>query len=278
MYRYSSSNPSRITWLMGGVAAGLLAMYFGDRVQGKGRRAVAVDRLRSAVARSGDAMGTASRDLGNRLKGLQVRTRRAMSGNKVTVDDDILVARVRQRIGRAVSHPRAVVVTAQRGSVTLSGPVLAREKLHLLSEVKKVLGVLHVEDGLTVHEQEDGIPGLQGGRPRTGSGRADWPPAWRAAAVAAGGTLAAFGLSGRSPARVLSGLAGIGMMARGIGSSTWRRLAAVAGAGEAGQPAFTMPGASAPMGDHAAVGTPPFGSGNDPLLSRDPGELRAGPT
>lgn len=219
MIRYSASNPSRVTWLLGGAAAGLLAMYFGDQEHGRRRRKLASDKLRSAAARSGSAIDVASRDLGNRLHGLQAQARRAMSRGNPMVDDEVLVARVRQRIGRVVSHPRAIEVSAQRGLVTLRGPVLAHEKPHLLAMVNKVLGVIHVEDRLVMHDEGRHVPALQGGRQRNGR-RESWPPGWRAAAVAAGGTLAALGLSTRNPARLLSAVAGVGLAVRGLANTS----------------------------------------------------------
>ncbi|GIZ50486.1 SRPBCC family protein [Noviherbaspirillum aridicola] len=219
MYRYSASNPSRMTWLLGGAAAGLLAMYFGDQEHGRRRRKLASDKLRSAAARSGSAIDTASRDLGNRLHGLRAQAQRAMNRSNLMVDDEVLVARVRQRIGRAVSHPRAIDVRAQLGRVTLGGTVPAHEKPHLLAVVNKVLGVSHVEDRLVVHEEGMQVPAPQGGRQR-GLARSAWPPGWRAAAVAAGGTLAALGLSSRNPARMLSAVAGMGLVARGLSNAS----------------------------------------------------------
>lgn len=230
MNRYYASNPSRMTWLLGGAAAGLLAMYFGDQEQGRRRRKLAADKLRSAAVRSGTAIDVASRDLGNRLHGLRAQAERAMSPN-VAVDDEVLVARVRQRLGRAVSHPRAIEVKAHQGRVTLTGMVLAHERPQLLAVVNKVLGVRHVDDRMTVHADGDHIPALQGGRPRQPA-RTAWPPGWRAAAVAAGGTLAAYGLRSGRPAGMLSGLAGLGLVARGLSNASLLQSAGLkAGAG-----------------------------------------------
>ena len=84
------------------------------------------------------------------------------------VDDGVLVDRVRSKIDRVVSHPGAITVMAQNGTVTLTGPVLADEVPHLLSCVKWIAGVQHVNNDLDIHEEAENHPALQSGRERTG--------------------------------------------------------------------------------------------------------------
>jgi osmotically-inducible protein OsmY len=69
---------------------------------------------------------------------------------------------VRSKIGRVVSHPGAIEIAADQGSVTLRGPILAGEVDGLLSCVSSVKGVKGVENLLEAHEQAGGVPGLQG--------------------------------------------------------------------------------------------------------------------
>jgi hypothetical protein len=82
-----------------------------------------------------------------------------------TVSDEVLVARVRTRLGRVVSHPHAIVVTAEHGRVTLRGPIVAREVASLLKCVYMVRGVAGVGNQLEAHAEAGTIPDLQGGRP-----------------------------------------------------------------------------------------------------------------
>ena len=78
--------------------------------------------------------------------------------------DEVLIDRVRSKIGRVVSHAGAVEVAATDGRVTLSGPVLVSEADKLMRGVRLVRGVKDVENQLEVHEQAGDIPALQGPR------------------------------------------------------------------------------------------------------------------
>jgi uncharacterized membrane protein len=230
MYRYSATHPSRVSWLLGGAAAGVLLMYFGDQEHGRRRRAMATDKLRSAAAKSGTAIDVASRDLGNRLQGLRAQASRMIARNNVEVDDDVLVARVRQRIGRATSHPRAVEVAAHQGTVTLCGPVLAHEKQQLIDAVRKVLGVHWVEDRLDEHDHENDVARLQGnGKTRESLKRDNWSPALRAVAAAGGGVLTAYGLARHSALRVLPMLVGAGLLARSLANTPLLQMTGMGG-------------------------------------------------
>src|SRR5690242_17420059 len=110
---------------VGGGAAGAALVYFFDRSRGARRRA----RIRDAVVHGGhvaaDAIGATARDATNRTVGAAAAVARSI--RRETVDDRVLLERVRTAIGRAVRHPRAIDVTVQEGCVTLSGPILQVE-------------------------------------------------------------------------------------------------------------------------------------------------------
>src|SRR5205823_10004365 len=92
-----------------------------------------------------------------------------------------LVERVRAKMGRVVSHPRAIRVTARGGRVTLMGPILAGEVAPLLACASRIHGVHELENRLEVHTDAGDHPALQGGVPRPGSqserAQEHWPPA-----------------------------------------------------------------------------------------------------
>lgn len=228
MERESATNQSRLAWMIGGAALGALAMFMSDPDRGRRRRALTTDKIRSAVARTGDAIDVASRDLGNRVQGLRARASRVLSRRDIAVDDQILTARVRRKIGRAVSNPHAIDVTARHGYIVLSGPVLAHEKQQLLDTVRSVHGIRGLEDRLQVHERANGIPGLQGramsGVPAT-QGR--WPPALRAVALIGAGALGMAGLQRRTPANMLFAAASLVLMLRSISNRPFKRLAKI---------------------------------------------------
>src|SRR4029453_14878962 len=203
----------------GSVLAGVGLMYFLDRERGGRRRALLKDKLSRGLNATADAAGKTGRDLRNRARGV-VAQARSLAGSE-PVSNDVLEARVRSKIGRVVSHPHSIVVTASGGVVSLAGPVLAREVDDLISCVSKVSGVNDVENRLEPHDRAGDVPGLQGvGRPsgtRFGSGQeTNWAPTARLIAGAAGGGLAAFGAKKRGVTGTALGILGVGLVARAV--------------------------------------------------------------
>jgi hypothetical protein len=94
------------TWL--GLGAG--AMFFLDPRQGRRRRALVRDQLTHACSRSAKAADVVRRDATNRFVGTLAEARGALRRDHAA--DDVLVDRVRARIGRVVSHPAAIEVRA----------------------------------------------------------------------------------------------------------------------------------------------------------------------
>jgi uncharacterized membrane protein len=226
MNQDSATMQSRIAWILGGAALGAVAMFLSDPDRGRRRRVLAADKIRSAVSRTGGAIDVASRDLGNRVYGLRAQASRMFTRDKSAADDRILIARVRQKIGRAVSHPHAIGVVAQQGRIILSGPVLAYEKEQLLDIVNGVPGVSEIEDNLDVHERPNGISSLQGsGRPASSAARESWTPALRAVALIGGGVLSITGLTRRTPASPLLMTAGAALMVRSISNMPFSSMA-----------------------------------------------------
>src|SRR5690349_17846866 len=112
--------------LAGGFAAGATVMYFADPSRGRRRRVIARDKVGAGwrdVMREFDKAG---RDLRNRGQGVASTVRALASRSEA--DEPVIEQRVRSRLGRAVSHPHAISVTAEPGGrVILAGPVLAGE-------------------------------------------------------------------------------------------------------------------------------------------------------
>jgi hypothetical protein len=162
--------------------------------------------------------------------------------------DEVLVERVRARIGRAVSHPHAIKVDACDGCVILSGPVLAHEAPTLIDNVRWVRGVQRVDNQLDVHEQAGNISALQGGFERQYRSldilQENWSPTTRAAVGMAAAGLMASCLASRSPSSVILGALGLTMAmqtashARGAASGRVHRAGrgATAPGGAYGQP------------------------------------------
>src|SRR5688572_9686570 len=150
-----------------GAATGSALMFMLDPNGGGRRRARVRDRMVRATRTTRDGLDATVRDLSNRGRGIAAAARGRWSS--APVSDDVLVERVRARIGRVSSHPHAIEVEAHDGEVTVRGPVLAAEADHLISTVGSVPGVGSVMDQLERHTSTEGIPALEGGRRMTGS-------------------------------------------------------------------------------------------------------------
>ncbi|HYE92951.1 MAG TPA: BON domain-containing protein [Terriglobales bacterium] len=204
-----------VVTLAGALVAGAGLAHFLDPDRGRRRRALVRDQLVSAAHAAGDAADAASRDFGNRVRGTLAGVRsRVAAGN---VDDDVLVERVRARMGGVVSHPRAIDVFAEDGCVTLQGPVLAREVGRLVRRVTAVPGVRRIDNRLEVHRRADDVPALQG-MPRRRFGRRAYvrraTPIVRVAAGAVGAVLALYGMRTAGLIGTVAGLGGLAAVTR----------------------------------------------------------------
>jgi uncharacterized membrane protein len=171
-------------------------MFWLDPIGGRRRRSQLRERLGSAGKDFNTSLGAARRDLGHRVQGVGARLRSRLA--REDISDEVLVERVRSALGRAVSHPGAIDVSATReGRVRLNGAVLAHEYAELLETVSAVRGVREICDELAVYNDSEGIPELQGGRrhrrQRFALQREKWSPGGRLLAGASGSALFAFG-------------------------------------------------------------------------------------
>jgi uncharacterized membrane protein len=215
--------------------AGAALMYFLDPARGGRRRHLVADKAVHAVHVAGDAAGTTGRDLSNRARGLAARVRNRFGGDEP--DDVVLAERVRAELGRLVSHPGSLTVSAADGQVTVSGVVLEREADDLLRGIGKVRGVSDVDDRLERHATAGDIPGLQGdGRPqkeRFELMQENWTPAARLATMLVGGTVAVLALRSEergNPLAAAAAASGLALFARGATNLPFSRLLGV-GAG-----------------------------------------------
>jgi gas vesicle protein len=170
-----------------GVGLGAAAAFLLDPSRGNARRARIRDKATWASRKTRDGIDATARDLGNRARGIAAVTRSRFQPE--AVEDEVLVERVRSRLGRASSHPRAIEVTAANGDVTLSGPVLAHELDHVVAAVATVRGVCCVHSELEPRASGENIPARQGQASVAGPNldllQRNWAPATKAL-VAAG--------------------------------------------------------------------------------------------
>lgn len=211
--------------LLIGVALGAAGALMLDPQQGARRRALVRDKTLHAIHEWRKFLDVGWRDLRQRGRGTLARAA-SLTGGSGPVDDGLLAERVRSKLGRCVSHPGALSVSAEGGRVRLSGDVLAEEHPGLLKAVASVPGVREVEDAVARHVRADGVSSLQGEGRRAPALTGQWTPAARLAAGGAGGALLfyacrAHGLSGGAAL-----IAGTGMLLR---AGVNRRLLSASG-------------------------------------------------
>ena len=218
----------RIKTAAWGFAAGAAFMYFFDPARGKRRRAGVRDK---AVAMWHDLtceMDKARRDVVNRTRGVVATAKGRFADHQA--DADVLIQRVRARVGRIVSHPHAISVRAENGRIVLEGPVLGYEVERLLRAVRSAPGVEDVENRLEVHREAD-ISSLQGGRRRESRSELTqqrWTPSLRVTAAGAGGALLWYGFRGDGTVK-LAGVAGTALLARAIMNREFRLIVGAGG-------------------------------------------------
>jgi hypothetical protein len=180
--------------ILGSLAVGAGLMYLLDPDRGSRRRALLRDQAVRGLHLSQDFLGKASRDLRHRAQGVVAEARHRVDSGRAP--DDTLVARVRTKLGRCSTHPRAIEVTASDGVVTLRGPVLENEAEPLLEAIRSVYGVRRVEDQLERHVRGDHVPALQGGRRFESAARwnpTGWSPGLRLLGGVAAGAAVLYG-------------------------------------------------------------------------------------
>jgi len=210
-------------------------MYMFDPNRGRTRRAIARDKAASLYNASGQAVARTTQDIRNRATGVAASTRSMLKSEPVT--DEKLVARIRAKMGRYVSHPHAVDVQASNGNVTLTGSILAHEAGKFLKCVKGIPGVQNIEDKLDVHGSPGSNQNAQAESVRAGENwdfmNKNWSPTTRVMASAVGGGLLLYGMKSRSKIGKATSALGLGLLTRGItnremaemkGMNTLRRL------------------------------------------------------
>ncbi len=217
-----------LTWI-GAVGLGTGLMYFFDPARGKRRRAHIRDKAAHELNKASDIIQKTSRDASNRARGIVAKAESLFSCE--VVSDETLEARVRSKLGRVVSHPKAIEVKTNQGRVTLSGPVLETEADRLLDCVSSVKGVTKVENNLEAHEKVGDVPALQGGRPRPGGRfallKTNWSPTTRLVTGAAGCALALYGSRRRDALGATTGAFGFGLLARAVTNMEMARLTGI---------------------------------------------------
>lgn len=182
-----------------GLVLGAGLMYLFDPERGRTRRTRIRDRITGALSDSREFLDDAVHDLRDRAGGSAGSS--STESRPDRAPDETIGDRVRAKLGRYVSHPRAISVDAREGSVTLSGPILRGEAEALIDAVSSVRGVIEVLNRLEPHDDAD-VPELSGrGRRRVFDSAPSLPPGLQLLAGVLGATAVAYG-AGRIAARV----------------------------------------------------------------------------
>jgi uncharacterized membrane protein len=209
-----------------GMGSGALLMYLFDGRWGNRRRALVRDQVTRLANQAEDALDKSAQDLKNRAVGLVAEAQ--ASGSEESVSDPVLEARVRETLGRTVSHPRAINVWASDGRVSLSGPILKRDVKRFLGEVRRVRGVREVDNRLVAHRRPGNVPDLQGqpnmSRMKPELAQENWTPGVRMLAGLAGTALAAATFTVGGAPRIAGSALGVGLLARSITNLPVKRL------------------------------------------------------
>jgi hypothetical protein len=206
-----------------GAGFGAGVMYILDPDLGVRRRALVKDQFADLPNTFQQAASVTARDLRNRSIGFISEARARLFDKEPT--DEVLVDRVRSKLGFFVRHPSAIEVQAQDGRITLAGPVLSDEAQQLIDGVCSVRGVRDLENRLEVHSEPGSVPGLQGDKPKPTGQPLDvlqqhWSPATRFL-IGAGSALLLYSVSRRSAtAAFVPGSLIAAMLAYRLGNST----------------------------------------------------------
>ena len=158
---YTDSNTG-IWSFAAGLAAGALVMYWADPASGARRRAMARDKLLGAGHDAADRARATGKRAADHLRGFAATRSLDRVTRSEPQSDSQLHERIRARLGRVVSHPKAINVEVHQGRVSLTGSILTSELEPLLREVQDTAGLKALHNQLTCHPSAEGIPELQG--------------------------------------------------------------------------------------------------------------------
>jgi len=200
-------------------------MYLLDPALGRRRRSLVRDQLTHTTSRTRKTVRPAAADVYNRAYGTLVEAKARFRADDDPSDTKV-VARVRSELGRVVSHPRALEVTASEGCVTLSGPILADEESSAIKRASHVRGVLGVVSRLEVHDQSDDVPALQGGTRRVSRSGVTGTRSPAASLISSlvGALLGLYGAQRRGVRGLALAAVGLGLFARAATNMDARRL------------------------------------------------------
>jgi hypothetical protein len=128
-----------------GMTFGSTLTFFLDGRRGKARRTMIQDKVKHYVLRAQTLIYRRQRGAFYKTMGMFAELRGRLK-SEPHVLDEVLVARIRSRIGRNTSYPHAIEVLAHDGQVTLKGRALPYEIPDILDSVKSTRGVRSMDN------------------------------------------------------------------------------------------------------------------------------------
>lgn len=225
MRQESTGNHELAKWL-GGIALGAVAMYLADPAQGRRRRAAAQERMRSLTKKTRGALNAAVHDASDRWSDLQVQANRIIgdANQSKPIDNHVLEARVRSKLGRAMMNSHFIDVKADQGYVTLKGSVPDEDKQEVVRQVQAIPGVRDVKDRLSVQSQASAMSGSTGEEYRWSSESGGSLVSPWMLALLGGGILGYLGFTRRTASGQLFAVAGLSFLARNLVNTDMGRM------------------------------------------------------
>lgn len=121
-----------------GLGAGL--MYLCDPDRGRGRRSQLKGEASGLLHRGEDQIEKHGKDLFNRVRGFAVKVAEEIAPEEQPTDE-LLLERIRSRMGHIVANPHGIQVRVENGVVTLEGKLDHPERHHLKEEIRAIPGV-----------------------------------------------------------------------------------------------------------------------------------------
>lgn len=144
---------SKPKWFLSGAAIGSALAFYLDPDRGRARRAQMRDRLVRLNHEASRWSNLQAQHARHHAQGWLARAQAALS--QESVDDETLYQRVRSEMGRKVKQASAIEVDVHAGHITLKGEVDASEIHRLVSHIRRVRGVRHVNNLLQVRERKE---------------------------------------------------------------------------------------------------------------------------
>src|SRR6185312_651219 len=113
-------DPMSLTSKLSAALAGAGLMYFFDPDRGNPRRAKLANAAVHARRRERELVDKAIRDARHRVRGV---AQRAKHRDDRDIPDEVVAGRVHTRLGRTVSHPRAIELSVNDGCVVVRGDI-----------------------------------------------------------------------------------------------------------------------------------------------------------